>query len=156
MFNQPLSFDTSKVTDMNRMFSVRFARALAPTKALSRAFPRACRLRRRRLTPFHLPARNLAPHPMPLPSTRQHAYAFNQPLSFDTSKVTDIGGMFTVRSARALAPTKALSRAFPRACRLRRRRLHALPPPGPQPRPASHAPPFDSAGRARVQPAAEL
>jgi hypothetical protein len=60
---------------------------------------------------------------MPLPSTRQHAYAFNQPLSFDTSKVTDIGGMFTVRSARALAPTKALSRAFPRACRLRRRRL---------------------------------
>ena len=37
-------------------------------------------------------------------STRQVARAFNQPLSFDTSKVTDMGAMFSVRSARALAP----------------------------------------------------
>ena len=32
------------------------------------------------------------------------ATAFNQPLSFDTSKVTKMGYMFSVRSARALAP----------------------------------------------------
>jgi hypothetical protein len=63
-FNQPLSFDTSKVTDMGRMFQVRSARALAPN-SLGSAFPRACRLRRRRPTPSHLPARNLAPLRMP-------------------------------------------------------------------------------------------
>jgi hypothetical protein len=39
---------------------------------------------------------------MLLPSTRQYATAFNQPLSFDTSKVTAMDGMFNVRSARAL------------------------------------------------------
>jgi len=43
--------------------------------------------------------------------TRQDAYAFNQPLSFDTSEVTTMELMFQVRSARTLAPT-ALSRAF--------------------------------------------
>jgi len=42
---------------------------------------------------------------MSLPSTRQKAYAFNQPLSFDTSKVTSTGYMFYVRSARALTLT---------------------------------------------------
>jgi len=41
---------------------------------------------------------------MPLPSTRQNARAFNQPLSFDTSEVTTMNHMFAVRSARALAP----------------------------------------------------
>ena len=41
---------------------------------------------------------------MPLPSTRQDARAFNQPLSFDTSKVTYMSYMFYVRSARALTP----------------------------------------------------
>jgi len=40
---------------------------------------------------------------MPLLSTRQLAWAFNQPLSFDTSKVTTMFSMFQVRSARALA-----------------------------------------------------
>jgi len=40
---------------------------------------------------------------MPLVSTRQAAFAFNQPLSWDTSKVTNMFAMFTVRSARALA-----------------------------------------------------
>jgi len=34
---------------------------------------------------------------------RQDASAFNQPLSFDTSNVTEMRDMFTVRSARALA-----------------------------------------------------
>ena len=39
-------------------------------------------------------------------STRQGATVFNQPLSFDTSKVTNMHDMFSVRSARALAPTQ--------------------------------------------------
>jgi len=103
-FNQPLSLDTSKVTDIHRMFYVRSARALAPN-SLESGLPRACRLRRRRLTPSRLPARNLAPHRMPLPSTRQYAKAFNQPLSFDTSSVTDMNRMFAVRPARALTLT---------------------------------------------------
>jgi hypothetical protein len=47
---------------------------------------------------------------MPSPSTRQSASTFNQPLSFDTSSVTDMSFMFLVRSARALGP-QALSRA---------------------------------------------
>ena len=45
----------------------------------------------------------LAPYRMP--SFRlgmQEAYAFNQPLSFDTSRVTSMSYMFFVRSARAL------------------------------------------------------
>ena len=51
---------------------------------------------------------------VPLPAsharllTRQRASAFNQALSFDTSKVTDMDSMFTVRFARALTPTPAL------------------------------------------------
>ena len=43
---------------------------------------------------------------------RQYAIAFNQPLSFDTSSVTNMNRMFSVRSARALPPT-ALSQALP-------------------------------------------
>ena len=66
---------------------------------------------------------------VPLPSTWQVAKAFNQPLSFDTSKVTNMYGMFDVRSARALAPN-SLELGLPRACRLRRRRPR-LRPPGP-------------------------
>jgi hypothetical protein len=59
--------------------------------------------------PLHaLPPPGLAPRPTShaLLSTRQSAPSFNQPLSFDTSKVTDMYGMFYfyVRSARALTP----------------------------------------------------
>ena len=100
-FNQPLSFDTSKVTTMLAMFYVRSARALAPDTALSRR-PSPCMP----LAPPPLtlppPGAHLAPHRMPFPSTRQEARAFNQPLSFDTSNVTHMNNMFNVRSARAL------------------------------------------------------
>ena len=41
-------------------------------------------------------------------STRQYATAFNQPLSFDTSKVTTMYYMFQVRSACALADRKSV------------------------------------------------
>ena len=127
-FNQPLSFDTSKVTNMGYMFHVRSARALDP-HSLESGPPRACRLRRRHPQRPH--ASRAAPLPTPHArlSTRQGAFAFNQPLSFDTSKVTSMGGMFAVRSARALAPT-ALSRALPvhAACVAATQRPHA---PGP-------------------------
>ena len=100
-FNQPLSWDTSKVTTMSRMFAVRSARALTLTPSVG---PSSC-------TPLApplphalpTPGPHLAPHRMPLVSTRQAAFAFNQPLSWDTSKVTNMFAMFTVRSARALA-----------------------------------------------------
>ena len=110
---QPLSFfDTSKVTTMFVMFAVRSARALAPTHSLESG-----------PLPVHADclAATQRPHasravPLPAsharPSTRQYATAFNQPLSFDTSKVTTMVRMFFVRSARALVPT-ALSRAIP-------------------------------------------
>jgi len=77
---------------------------------------------------------------MPLPSTRQYASAFNQPLSLDTSSVTDMSYMFTVRSARALAPN-SLESGLPvhAACAAAASRPPASRP---APRPASHAPPF--------------
>ena len=40
--------------------------------------------------------------------TRQDASAFNQPLSLDTSSVTDMRYMFRVRSARALPSTSTV------------------------------------------------
>ena len=50
------------------------------------------------------PGAHLAPASHTLLLTRQGASAFNQPLSFDTSKVMDMRLVFYVRSARALAP----------------------------------------------------
>ena len=130
---------------MDYMFYVRSARALAPT-ALSRALP------------VHAVcvAATQCPHTSPLPasharlSTRQKASAFNQPLSFDTSKVTDMGFMFDVRSARALAPSleKGLHAACRRSC---------PPPPASRysaPRRAPYA--LSSAVCNGVQPDAEL
>jgi surface protein len=83
---------------------VRSARALTPN-SLESGLPRACRLRH--LTPHTLsPPSRPAPRPAShaLLSTRQGNTAFNQPLSWDTSKVTNMERMFYVRSARALAP----------------------------------------------------
>ena len=82
---------------------------------------------------------------------RQHAEAFNQPLtSWDTSRVTNMQGMFWVRCSPhfAVAP---LSPRHADAALARR-----LPPPGPQPAP--HRVPClrPSAARVRLQPAAEL
>jgi len=131
-FNQPLSFDTSKVTNMASMFRVRSARALVPN-SLESGLPPCMPL----TPPPHAlppPGPRLAPHRMPLPSTRQYAVAFNQPLSFDTSEVTNMYQMFNVRSARALTP-QALSRAFPEhaAC------AAAAPrPPASRPAPRPH------------------
>ena len=101
MFNQPLSFDTSSVTTMFAMFSVRSAHALAPPAFSRTLTPCMPLVRCRRTAPSH-------PRPTPrsasyaLLSTRQYASVFNQPLSFDTSSVTDMRYMFEVRSAHAL------------------------------------------------------
>ena len=105
-FNQPLSFDTSSVTDMAYMFWVRSSPCPAPN-----------------LQSSHLPCTLLAPR-SPATSrllaripprtvclrfdSRQYARAFNQPLSFDTSRVTNMAYMFDVRSSRALCSTSAV------------------------------------------------
>jgi hypothetical protein len=106
-FNQPLSFDTSKVTSMREMFQVRPCACRGP-HALSRTFPVHPCLRRHLSTPFGLPARTSPRIACPSLSTRQRAYVFNQPLSFDTSKVWDMGGMFDVRSVRVEADVSFL------------------------------------------------
>eukprot|EP00964_Phaeocystis_antarctica_P081052 scaffold50673_cov51-Phaeocystis_antarctica.AAC.2 len=102
-FNQPLSFDTSSVTDMSNMFQVRSAHALAPAASTAGPSRRACRLCAAAGQRFPAPDPHTprsASHA--LLSTRQYASAFNQPLSFDTSSVTTMYGMFWVRSAHAL------------------------------------------------------
>ena len=107
-FNADISsWDTSGVTSMAGMFQVQ---TLAPTSSRK---------------PF--PAMPLAPSPPPtalsppgqqltlasyahLATRPQDATAFNQPLSFDTSSVTTMEGMFYVRT---LAPTTSSRKPFP-------------------------------------------
>ena len=119
----------SSVTTMYSMFDVRSAHALAPPS-----------LRSRPLSPCMLIVRCRWPVPSrvrpttrsasyALLWTRQRASAFNQPLSFDTSSVKYMNGMFEVRSAHALAPPSLRSRALsPCMPLVRCRRLHAPPP----------------------------
>ena len=102
-FNADISsWDTSGVTTMYHMFYVRSARA--PASSLrSRVLPAPC-LRYRPHTPSHTSRPASRPSTYASLSTRQAATAFNQPLSFDTSKVTNMRFMFKVRFARALTP----------------------------------------------------
>ena len=58
---------------------------------------------------------------LPLP-TRQNAVAFDQLLSFDTSKVTDMSYMFSVRPPPRCALPQLSSRALPCTLALRRHR----------------------------------
>ena len=117
--------------------------------------PPARRLRRYRPHALSPPGSHLDPHRMPSVSTRQGASAFNQPLSFDTSSVTDMTSMFYVRSARALCPPQSSSWPLP---------LHAAcaataPTPSRLPLRTSTrfvCPAFDLAARGCVQPAAQL
>ena len=109
-------------------------------------------------TPPGLPPRgqqHLAPRCMP--SFRlgiQKAKRFNKPLSFDTSSVTDMNGMFLVRSPPARPGPKSDPPRVPACMPLRRRRPMFPPPSDPHlawlrmpprlpvsaSRPASHAP----------------
>ena len=57
------------------------------------------------LPPEVLPP-HLGPNPIRPPfESRQAASAFNQPLSFETSSLEDLGFMFVVRSTRTLGPS---------------------------------------------------
>ena len=111
-----------------------------------------CCLRHRPPHPTLPPAcPHAAPPPMLSLFTRQRASAFNQPLSLDTSSVTAMGWMFSVRSARAL-PSAPTVGAFPTPCMRCRRRPLALPA---RLLPLLLCFLFYSAGRVNVQPAAE-
>ena len=110
-FNQPLSWDTRRVTHMRNMFYVRCSPRPDPASLCSRAHPPASSRTRsgallhavgRRLTP---PGPQLAPHRLPCLRPRQDAITFNQPLSWDTSGVTDMSYMFQVHSPAALPPS---------------------------------------------------
>ena len=87
------------------MFYVRSPRVPCPPSLWS-GLPRA---RAACATAAPSPLRPPGPPPRPashaLLSTRQRASAFNQPLSFDTSSVTDMDRMFYVRSEPALPPS---------------------------------------------------
>ena len=122
-FNQPLSLDTSSVTTMYGMFHVR---SLHATCAVAVLWPSHF------LTSPHLTS--------PLLPTRQSASAFNQPLSFDTSSVTTMQGMFQVRSTPVLSPI---------CSRASTARWTPSPPSAiPHPRPAPYAL-LSTLGRAR-------
>jgi surface protein len=98
-FNADISsWDTSSVTDMSNMFAVRFRLRLLPPHSRTGPHTRALLIR-----PFlcatHLRATrasSLCRADAPF-WTRQSADAFSQSLSFDTSSVTYMNGMFRVR-----------------------------------------------------------
>eukprot|EP00964_Phaeocystis_antarctica_P009990 scaffold5448_cov59-Phaeocystis_antarctica.AAC.2 len=145
------SWDTSSVTTMYGMFYVRtLARVLCPVS--SRELRARCVHRHRRHAPSHPPT-HVSPSTW-LHATRQGAYAFNQPLSFDTSSVTNMDSMFIVRSLPRACRARAVSSRFLRARCVHR---HTAPtrPRASNPRVSLHVPRCDSAGRGSVQPAAE-
>ena len=118
-FNQPLNFDTSSVNDMSSMFAVRSV-SLPPIS--SQAVP-CTLLAPTRTLPSPIPHRPLCKPSLP---TQQNAFAFNQPLSFNTSSVRWMGYMFAVRSV-PLPPISSWRSPCTR-CSLHRR-LTALRPP---------------------------
>eukprot|EP00964_Phaeocystis_antarctica_P027854 scaffold15707_cov63-Phaeocystis_antarctica.AAC.4 len=93
------------------------------------------------------PARCLRRGRLPPAAPRPDAHAFNQPLSFDTSSVTDMGYMFRVRSSPCPAPNLQSRPLLHAACTAVARHL---PPPDPYTSPCTI--PFFrlSAGRACV------
>ena len=131
-FNQDISsWDTSSVTTMYQMFKVRSSPCPAPNLQSSLPLHAACTAVARPLhpqpgsralfpcmplalppctphTPSRLPARTSRLIVYALFSTRQYASTFNQPLSFDTSSVTDMSYMFYVRSSPGPGPQSAV------------------------------------------------
>ena len=152
------SWDTSSVTTMAYMFMVRSVRPPPPPwPATLRSWLSPCTL----LAPPPLPPMPsrllLAPHAVPLSprpplATRQGAAAFNQSLSLDTSNVTTMVFMFSVRSARAplCQQPPQLAPSLHAACA-----AATAPPRPPDSPPAPHAAPSLHAlplplGRARM------
>eukprot|EP00964_Phaeocystis_antarctica_P017044 scaffold9391_cov52-Phaeocystis_antarctica.AAC.1 len=131
---------------MSNMLAVRSAHAPAPSTFTAGPSFRACRVCAAAgpdafLPPAHIPC----PASYALPSTRQHASTFNQPLSFDTSSVTDMRFMFNVRSAHAPAPPALKAGPSSRACRV----CAAAGPPPPGRHLAPRRTPSFRLGRAR-------
>ena len=85
--------------------------------------------------------------------SRQAMTAFNQPLSFDTSSVTNMQDMFYVSSSPCPAPNLQSSPPLHAACPAVARRL---PPPGPHLAPYRVPSARLSVVRVSVQPAVKL
>eukprot|EP00964_Phaeocystis_antarctica_P081927 scaffold51305_cov60-Phaeocystis_antarctica.AAC.1 len=138
---------------MGYMFYVRSSPYPAPNLQSSPPLRLACTAVASALPP---PRPQLAPHRVCPPfDSRQNARAFNQPLSFDTSSVTNIGYMFYVRSSPCPAPNLQSRPPLHAACTGIARR----PPASTRvaTRPAHPMPSVRlSAERGGVQPAAEL
>ena len=126
-FNQPLSWDTSGVTDMDNMFRVRCYLHPVPRNLYSRALSSvhaACTAQRSAASlpppPSPPAARRAGPHRVYSPACdpRQNAQAFNQPLSWNTSGVTDMHAMFYVRFPlpRSLPTTICILALSPACC----------------------------------------
>ena len=154
VFNQPLSIDTSSVTDMNAMFFVR-PRVPCAQSPVGPSLQNGCPTARAaspyppRASPHstsRLPARTSSRIAYPLLSTRQEALAFDQPLNFDTSSVTAMWSMFRVRSSPCPAPNLQPRPPLHAACSTV---VHRLLSPDPYTsRPAPHAL-LSTLGRAR-------
>ena len=122
-FNQPVTFDTSKVTNMLTMFQVRSSPYLQSSLPCPPPLHAACPAVARRLPPS---GPQPAPHSMPsFRLSAQSTIALNQPLTFDTSSVTNMQSMFYVRSSPCPAPNLHSSPPICGAPRL-------SPPSGPQ------------------------
>eukprot|EP00964_Phaeocystis_antarctica_P034498 scaffold19637_cov48-Phaeocystis_antarctica.AAC.1 len=113
--------------------AVHVLRALRPMPCPQSAVePSPARRLRRGRPPFHHPGRTSPSTACPPFDSRQSASAFNQPLSFDTSSVTDMLNMFTVRSSPCPAPNLQSSPPLRAACTavaprpLTPHRMHAL------------------------------
>eukprot|EP00964_Phaeocystis_antarctica_P038133 scaffold21831_cov48-Phaeocystis_antarctica.AAC.1 len=148
IFNEDLSnWNTSSVTTMGYMFYVRTSPCCSQS-TVEPSLHAACTAVAR-----HLPVGTLPLIACPSFDSRQSAKAFNQPLSFDTSSVTDMAYMFRVRSSPCPALNLQSSPPLHAACTAVARHLR---PPGLHLAP-HRTPPFRlSAVRVGVQPAAEL
>ena len=177
-FNADVSaWDTSGVTDMSSMFEVCSPPCTLPSTAHRKpschdAFETSSRLPGR--TPpriVHVACTFAPPLPHALPYlaphftphaplvTRQGAYMFNQPLSFDTSSVTDMSSMFEVRPARASRPMSNYS-SLHAACTTTAPQYltpHVIPHVHVHVHVCTHhEPPFDLAVCGWLQPASEF
>jgi len=92
-----VNFDTSRVTNMDHMFRVHFARLPCAQTPVEPSLARCMRGRH----PTDRPPCASRPAPRPT-SYAQDAKGFNQPVNFDTSRVTGMIEMFKVHSARTL------------------------------------------------------